>query len=854
MLPSVIRIPVVVHVIHNGDALGSGENIADAQVMSQITVLNQDYRRMTGTPGFGTGVDTTIEFCMAQIDPSGNATNGIVRHNITPYTNNVADANGADWETMDDIELAKANTIWDPTKYMNMWTFRFGGNTLANGGVSDLLGFAQFPSGSGLAGMPAEDCIAGEAATDGLTMSFGTFGSRAIFPGGNYSDTQYDKGRTATHEIGHGFGLRHIWGDANDCSGDDYCADVPSCSGQYYSAEATCTAPVQCGSPRQIENYMDYSDDTCMNKFTQNQKDRMLAVLQNSPRRDDLLVSPVCNAPTASIQFKRGDCSTRLMNTDVNEGTGVACNGYTEYTVPLTIEKAPTQNAVVTFSIDGTSVANASDINFQTPTVTFPSGSTAERNFVFRVLNDAIVEANENLVISFTVNANGGDAFAHLEGNKLTLTIVNDDVAPSVTLNSTLLNKNFEDLTDWTLLDGNGDGVNWGLIDADGLGTAPNTITGTCAYSRRVTNQINNYLISPQITIPTGANSVNLSYIIGGFQNTGSPTTNNTTAGLYTVYFATNVSTATAINGSTVLMAASTIPNVNGGATLLNTQSLLSLAGQTGYIVFRHNNSNSATAPYLLLDNVSVIVNSNTVIQTAVNTGTQFNSNVPVNGSFVARDASTQNLMADITSSTNFNYGCTTVAVDRAGTSAVNYGSGTAANLRVMSKRFVVTPANVHTSATGTVKFYFTEAEIAGWEAATTNSRSALRIIKDGVATPLTTMLSTFGANTTLQANVANGISGTYYFGTVATLGRDNFEFASLNLYPNPNKGNFTIELESDSNSDIKVSVADLRGRQIFDRKYANNGTFNQNIYNRKIQMHTYLNSDAHFFDKYTQN
>ena len=146
-LPAVISIPVVVHVIHNGDAIGVNENIANGQVLSQITVFNQDFRKIAGTPGDGAGVDTTIEFCLAQVDPNGNPTNGIDRRNL-----GIASFNRAA------VETAKASTIWDPTKYLNMWTFNFGGD------LASVLGYAQFPSGSGLSGMPTEDCITGEAA------------------------------------------------------------------------------------------------------------------------------------------------------------------------------------------------------------------------------------------------------------------------------------------------------------------------------------------------------------------------------------------------------------------------------------------------------------------------------------------------------------------------------------------------------------------------------------------------------------------------------------------------------------------------------------------------------------------
>jgi len=158
-----------------------------------------------------------------------------------------------------------------------------------------------------------------------------------------------------------------------------------------------------------------------------------------------------------------------------------------------------------------------------------------------------------------------------------------------------------------------------------------------------------------------------------------------------------------------------------------------------------------------------------------------------------------------------------------------------------MAKKNTFKPKKKKFFGSGTIKFYFTDAEVAAWEGITGGARANLKVIKGGTGTVLTTTTGTFGTNFTLTGTVTNGIGGDYYFGTVATLGRDNFEFASLNLYPNPNKGNFTIELESDSNSDIKVSVADLRGRQIFDRKYANNGTFNQTINLENTQSGVYL-------------
>lgn len=116
---TVIYIPVVIHIIHNGDAVGVNENITDAQAMSQITVLNQDYRKMISTPGYNTnpvGADMEIQFVLAQRKPDNvTATNGIDRVQKTT----------ASYKTMASVETLKSQTSWDPTKYFNIWTVYF---------------------------------------------------------------------------------------------------------------------------------------------------------------------------------------------------------------------------------------------------------------------------------------------------------------------------------------------------------------------------------------------------------------------------------------------------------------------------------------------------------------------------------------------------------------------------------------------------------------------------------------------------------------------------------------------------------------------------------------------------------
>lgn len=279
---TVVTIPVVFHIIHNGDAVGVNENIADEQILSQITVLNQDFRKMEDTPGHNTnpvGADMEIEFCLAKRDPSGQAATGIVRHHMN---------HDGDW-SMNEIDmLIKAQTQWDPNQYMNIW--------VVVGIVDDFIGdpiagYGQYPIASGLEGLPDE----ADADTDGIVLGYLYCGSRIIYPEGVYDQWGKDEGGVGTHEVGHFLGLRHVWGDGG-CEATDYCDDTPAAMGPNWDCPPGLDSCPEPGIDM-TENYMDYTTDFCMNLFTLNQKDRVLAVLNNSPRRASLITSLGCVPP-----------------------------------------------------------------------------------------------------------------------------------------------------------------------------------------------------------------------------------------------------------------------------------------------------------------------------------------------------------------------------------------------------------------------------------------------------------------------------------------------------------------------------------------------------------------------------
>ncbi|TAH18277.1 MAG: T9SS C-terminal target domain-containing protein [Cytophagales bacterium] len=277
---TVYVIPVVFHIIHNGEPMNQGLNLSMAQVYSQFEVLNQDFRRRNSdslrTPKKfgGVAADTKIEFALARIDPLGVRMKEIGIHRYNGGRNI--------WNRTDFEALVKPPTIWNPTEYLNIWVTDLSG----------LLGYSKFPTGSGLQEGGGWEQSPNGAVTDGVVIDFQAFGSNKTIRQFNLR-TKYSLGRTLTHEIGHFLGLIHISGDGG-CEKDDFCEDTPLQDGNSYDCKG---GLVSCGAENMVQNYMDYSDDTCMNLFTKEQALRMKTVLENSIRRKELLLSKVAIKP-----------------------------------------------------------------------------------------------------------------------------------------------------------------------------------------------------------------------------------------------------------------------------------------------------------------------------------------------------------------------------------------------------------------------------------------------------------------------------------------------------------------------------------------------------------------------------
>jgi len=260
---AVVTIPVVFHVVYKN----ASENVSDACLLAQLQVLNDDYRKLNSDaalvtqPGFAAlAADCEVQFCLAVRDPGYNITTGITR--TATSVSSFGD---------DKIKYTAqgGEDVWDRNRFLNIW-------------IGDLtnpyLGFSQFPGNA--------------AATDGVVIDY-----KYMVGAAGCGTAPYAHGRTLTHELGHWFGLRHIWGDDGAaCTGTDLAADTPNQADEHYGCYTpgsvdldACTST----SPGTMwMNFMDYTNDLCMYMFTLGQKTLLDATMNGL--RSSLKTSDGC--------------------------------------------------------------------------------------------------------------------------------------------------------------------------------------------------------------------------------------------------------------------------------------------------------------------------------------------------------------------------------------------------------------------------------------------------------------------------------------------------------------------------------------------------------------------------------
>ncbi|HIO72030.1 MAG TPA: PKD domain-containing protein [Flavobacteriales bacterium] len=388
----VYTIPTVVHVVYNN----STQNISDAQVLSQIDVLNEDYRRTnadaSNTPSWFQNVaaDCEIEFCLAQQDPNGNASNGITR---TSTSTSSFSGNG-------NVKSSSSGgkDAWPRNDYLNIWVCPLSGG---------LLGYALFPGGP--------------ASTDGVVIGYNYFGDMGTV------SSPFNKGRTTTHEVGHWLSLYHSFdggcagtSSSNCATNGDRCCDTPPTSssngGCPSNNQNTCTETPTDQNDMHM-NYMDYVNDACMNLFTLDQKARMVAVMTGA--RASLQFSSGCVNPTSNaldagisaIVAPTGtSCATSISPVVTIENFGL--NTLTTATINYDVDGGPNN----TYSWTG-SLTNGQSEDVTLPSMTISAGThTFNSNTTSPNGGTDQDGSNDASSTSFTISGSSGAPLPFTEG------------------------------------------------------------------------------------------------------------------------------------------------------------------------------------------------------------------------------------------------------------------------------------------------------------------------------------------------------------------------------------------------------------------------------------------------------
>ncbi len=263
----ITTLPIIVHIIHEGEHVGEGTNLSKNRILRQIEILNEDFRRKEKTRGFNDhpdGADTRIEFILAKQNPDRKLSNGINRINRNQHSVEELGYNQNHFAQY---------AYWDPKNYINIWV-----SPLPKEAECLVLGASTGPEtnlpGSHFLSVP------GPNDADGILINWAHFGETDINCHARF-------GRTLTHEMGHFLGLLHTWGDRK-CDTNDYVLDTPGVIKEVFGRNKF----IGCsGEEVQIENYMNYTDDEVMNMFTKGQAERMHYVLKNHKGRNSLISS-----------------------------------------------------------------------------------------------------------------------------------------------------------------------------------------------------------------------------------------------------------------------------------------------------------------------------------------------------------------------------------------------------------------------------------------------------------------------------------------------------------------------------------------------------------------------------------
>jgi len=745
-----VTIPVIFHSIYRtGQALSPGTpNLPTAMYQAQLDQLNKDYANLSGST-YGVAADVKIRFCLAVVDTTGKplTTPGIDRINASArgWTNT---------NTMIDNDLMnyfdatiKPSSIWDPYSYFNVWT--------ASMDSSYLLGYSTFPSFSTLPGLENTET----SLTAGCVIAWQSVGSVAN-PG---LFASYGYGRTLSHEAGHFFGLRHIWGDT-DC-GEDYCGDTPP-----QDAETTGCPPNgtlnNCtpSMPKMFQNFMDYTDDACVNTFTTDQALRCQTTMDNSARRLTLIASKACQARAGNaIQF--GSAALYTVPETGNAGT---CPNSRSFTFNLYISDKATGNATVTFApVAGSALQNI-DYTISPASVSYTANDNAVKKITITIIDDQVVEPTELIQLGYTVSGTG--VVASPEKQTISIAIQDDDVAGTTinntTPNKSILSENFNASLNvpagWlTSVYDDGSGTytpnQWVISTFGGVGTtgnaahiSNNTATKLNRYTN--TNVSDAYLFTPLLDA-AGLKNLNLSF---KWRCLGEPGYDEGYVGF--------IPEGQPVDANNVLyfnVAYSGLPAATAAITE-NIKLPLAMNNSKFYLVFNwYNDEVTGTNPPFTVDDI-VLTGSYYAVAGTTDADTAFSQYSGQTVDYYSQSATapvTQRLIATV-SNPSQDLGCVTASIQNAGTGKTALSTSSGSYFRT-NKVIKITPAVANSTVTYQGTLYFSTAELSPtWTAL---EIPALKILKVKDDVNLTGILTAADATLITPTFTDKSASSGYY-------------------------------------------------------------------------------------------
>ena len=832
-------IPIIFHIVNNGEAIGISSNLSQFFIQQQILQLNKDYANLSNSQ-YASASNTGIQFALAQKDPQGNVLSepGIERINRSSKNWTMPGTKG--WSRDYIVSTIKPQSIWNPENYVNVWLVP----AMNNGGTGKLLGFSTFPVSSTLDDLDADPLES--STTAGVVVDYSTVGS--IFRP-QTCDAGWGKGKTLAHELGHFFGLRHIWGD--DKCGNDYVDDTPVHEDANYGTPIH-PKPNSCGTADEMfENYMDYSDDEVLNTFTSKQVDRMQTVMLFSPRRINLPNSTAgFVAITGSNKIKFASCTGDIITTET--GTTGTYPRYKDISLTLNTEYGASSAATVNITVAGS--ATASQYQVMTPTLSFAKGD-AFKPVIIRLIDNAAVDGDRTLNVGYTIS--GAGVTADTSSQSVTIRVIDDDdivfAGDSVI---TVLNENFE-----TVPAGSSVPDGWSSFtsstypnqfvasangNAGGSGKAAhitnNTITKPNTYTKGEEGAAE--LLSPQINPLQyqSIDSLHFKYSVRGSADDHGYVLYDVGDGQLYFWGAQGLTGSGPYYGTGATQSASLSLPVPGGT--VSKKFNIAFYWETGA-------AKTGGDPGLNIDDVSLTAVPYR-IETAVASGFRYDVQA---GSINKFRSNNNKIVAGITGASAMVAGVS-AAVSEAGSDKANLlVNGNTINRT--RKVITLSPSGTDSSATYTVVLYFTSAEMVAWS----NNANNLKILRIKNGTSLNDNLSLSDVTAITPTSVDNRLSTEGFITYTATLSgfgqfmlTDNSTIITppsgtdttgnwVNVYPNPVKDKLTLRFSGATSQSVNLILTDMSGRVLYKtqttvqgNKVINTAALSKAVYTLKVQ------------------